>query len=228
MNTQDFPFKISIKEGLSVPYSQTKTEWVEHDGVSGILEVPNNKRGTIEKEFTLSLVGATEDDVYDVMRYLKAHNFWLQHSKQEKTQYFVYYVKSYVTQKQATVYTIVATFVCHPTKYFKDIARHTLTSRGTIKTKGTAPAYPTITILGNSTGETSLTIDGQTVRFKNLDTKILMINDPRNPKVLDKNLQETVKWSGDFFELSPDKTTLGVSMGAGITQVDFEINWGYE
>ncbi|WP_198426947.1 hypothetical protein [Acinetobacter baumannii] len=94
-------------------------------------------------------------------------------------------------------------------------------------TQGSALAFPKITIVGQSTSETSFTIAGQIIRLERLAESLVMVNNPDNPSF--KTITgKPVKWSGDFITVDPAKVkNVGVILGHGIQSIAIETVWGW-
>ena len=84
---------------------------------------------------------------------------------------------------------------------------------------------PKITLYGNSTSRTSLTIGNQVVRLKQLSEKLVIECKQGEQNVYDKNgnLLNSVML-GAFFEIKPGVS--GIVLGSGITRLEIECRWG--
>lgn len=229
--TSSFPFKIIVHTAPSVQFNTSKTNLIEHNGISGALTVTNKKRALIKKNYTIYLVRPTETQLFEFLALLSRENFWLESEAMQLVKYFVYKVDTFESIRDAFgVYTLDVSFICHPTKFFKEEDSQIFTENGVLQLKGTALAHPTLIIKGNSTGETIVTIGTQSIRLKQLDERVTIVSDPKQARVLDKqNRENFVDWSGDFICLETNKSdkTIGVALGSGIRELEIKTLWGY-
>ena len=63
VRTSSFPFKIIIKESRSFELSESKTQLLEHDGISGAILQSNSHRPSIRKAFTIQMINPSEDEL---------------------------------------------------------------------------------------------------------------------------------------------------------------------
>ena len=86
-----------------------------------------------------------------------------------------------------------------------------------------------MTIVGNTSTETSFTIGSQVIRLEKIESgeTLVMDNNPDKPSF--RTLSgKSIKWSGDFLTIDPSKdTTVGVVLETGIQSIRFEIVWGW-
>lgn len=228
IGTSSFPFKVIVHDSPSVILAESKTSLLEHKGMSGALSQTNRHRDLIEKSYTIYIVKPSEEQLHQFMGLFIKEHFWLESERMKSTRLWCYRVKcTEVKQERDGVYTTKATFICHPTKFFKSIDRQTLTSNGVLRVQGTALAFPKITIMGNSTTETQFTIGEQVIKVEKLTEPLVMVNEPSNPSFLTAS-QKIIKWSGDFITIDAGfKKEVGVVLGRGITSLIFETNWGW-
>ena len=154
--------------------------------------------------------------------------FWLENEQVKTTKLWCYKVSvTELDQVKPGLYMTKATFTCHPTKFFKTSDTQTLTKSGTLTVQGSALAFPKITIVGQSTSETSFTIAGQVIRLERLTESLVMVNNPDNPS-FKTTTGKPVKWSGDFITVDPAKVkNVGVVLGQGIQSLEIETVWGW-
>lgn len=228
VKTSSFPFKVIVHESPTISLGESKTVLLEHDGISGAVVQTNRHRELVEKSYTLYLVKPTEEQLNRFMSLFIREQFWLEQEQVKTTKLWCYKAKaSDVTKDERGVYTTKVTFTCHPTKYFKTTDTQRFTFNGTLKVQGSALAFPKITIMGNSTGETSFTIGDQVIKLEKLTEVLVMVNNPDNPGFKTASGKAT-KWSGDFITIDTSKgVNIGVVLGAGITSLAIETVWGW-
>ena len=122
-------------------------------------------------------------------------------------------------------YEIDVVFTCNPFSYSIASDIKTYTSNGVINNETNVIMYPKITLYGNSTSGTSLTIGNQVVRLKQLSEKLVVECKQGEQNVYDKNgnLLNSVML-GAFFEIKPGVS--GIVLGNGITRLEIECRWG--
>ncbi|HFI0454400.1 TPA: phage tail protein [Streptococcus suis] len=228
VRTSSFPFSVIVQDSPSYTTSNSKTQLHEHDGISGAVVQTNKHRGLIEKQYTLYLLNPSESDLYRFMSLLQREGFWLESERVKTTKLWCYRVNATEAVKEGqNAYKVEATFICHPTKYFKTMDSQTLTRSGVLRVQGSALAFPKITITGSNASETTFTIGDQVIRLESLTETLVMVNDPSNPSFKTVG-GRTIKWGGDFITIDPTKTeTIGVVLGPGLTSIKFETVWGW-
>lgn len=229
IHTSSFPFKVIVLESPSIQVGLSKDKLLSHDGLSGYIVQSNNHREAIEKKYTLQLVNPTELQVLEFVQFLSKRKFWLENQQNKLVRWWCYHTKISDTERDKfNIYSLEVIFICHPTKFMKSLDRQILNSSGVFKLQGSALAFPTITINGNSTSETTLTIGNQIIRLERLSEQAIMTNNPENPSFVDKR-GAVIKWSGDFITVDANRSNknIGVAFGPGIQSVIFETNWGW-
>lgn len=228
VSTSSFPFKVIVEDSPSVTLAPSKTKLYEHDGISGAIVQTNRRRQTIELVYTLYLVKPTESQVYDFLKLFIREGFWLENSSFTMTRWWCYQVSSTpLTKDKHGVFETKVTFTCHPTKWLKRVDSQTLKANGSITCQGSALAFPKLTIVGSSTTETSFTVGKQVIRLERLSGTVIMDNNPSNPSFKTSGGQ-LVKWSGDFISIDAGlNPSIPVVLGAGITSIKFDTNWGW-
>lgn len=227
VGTSSFPFKVIVEDSPSLVVNQSKTQVTEHRGMSGAILQTNKHRSVIEKRYRLYLINPTEMELNQFSAYLSKERFWLESGQVQLTRLWCYKVDDFTISKDALgVYFLDVTFICHPTRFFKKSDRQVLSVNGVIKTKGSALAYPTLTITGQSIHETSFTVGDQVIRIERFTEPLVMVNDPDRPSF--KTLSgKPVNWSGDFLTLDASFPTIGVALGDGIFSLTVDVVWGW-
>lgn len=228
VSTASFPFKVIVHEAPTMSLSESKTTLLEHQGISGAIVQINPHRSLMKKSYTLYLVKPTEEQLYGFMKLFAHEKFWLEEEQIKSTWLWCYKVDMTELIKDAKgVYTTKVTFICHPTKFFKKMDMQLIRANGVLNLKGSALAFPKITVTGNSSRETYFTIGKDVIKFEKLTEPLVMINDPEQPSFQSVS-GKTVNWSGDFITLNPLKgKTIGVVFGPGVTSLKFETVWGW-
>ncbi|MFM0817321.1 phage tail protein [Streptococcus suis] len=228
VKTSSFPFKVIVHESPSVALGDSKTNLLEHDGISGAIVQTNKHRRLIEKSYTIYLVKPTEEQLNKFMSLFIREKFWFENERVKTTRLWCYKVSATdAEQEKPGLYVTKATFTCHPTKFFKTTDTQTLNGNGVLRVQGSALAFPKITVVGQSASETSFTIGSQVIKLEKLSESLVMVNDPDNPsfKTVTGKL---IKWSGDFITIDTAKgQNVGVVLGPGITSLKFETVWGW-
>ena len=228
VRTSSFPFKVIVHDPPSVALGESKTELLEHGGISGAIVQTNKHRKLVQKSYTIYLVKPTEEQMNQFMSLFIREKFWLESERVKTTRLWCYKANaSDLEETQPGLYMTKVTFTCHPTKYFKTTDTQRLTGNGVLTTQGSALAFPKITIVGQSATETSFTIAGQVIRLEKLSESLVMVNNPDNPSF--KTMTgKSVKWSGDFITVDPLKLkNVGVVLGTGIQSLEIETVWGW-
>ncbi|AGF87361.1 phage tail protein [Streptococcus suis] len=228
VKTSSFPFDVIVHDSPSFITSNSKTQLHEHDGISGAVVQTNKHRGLIEKSYTLYLLNPSETDMYRFMSLLQREGFWLESERVKTTRLWCYRVNATEAIKEGrNTYKVNATFICHPTKFFKTTDTQTLTGNGVLRVQGSALAFPKITVVGQNASETSFTIGNQVIKLEKLSESLVMVNDPDNPSFKTAT-GKLIKWSGDFITVDTSKgQNVGVVLGPGIQSLKFETVWGW-
>lgn len=110
----------------------------------------------------------------------------------------------------------------NPFRYSNDEEIITIGSSGSINNIGNVFSEPEIEIEGN--GEVSLTIGSQIMRL-NLDTKAYIDCRHMKQNVYDKdrNLKNSIRLSGGFFEIKPGLN--GIATQGNVTRINIKGNW---
>ncbi|WP_367006409.1 phage tail protein [Streptococcus sp. ZY19097] len=228
VKTSSFDCEILVETRPNVIVSTSKTVLLEHDGISGAVVQTNRHRGLIEKSYHITLIEPSDEEIYRFSALLNREKFWLENEQEPTIRLWCYKVNSFeIGKDDFGAWVVDVTFICHPTKFFKDIDTKTLNASGVLKVQGSALAFPKITVVGQSASETSFTIDNQVIKLEKLSESLVMINDPDNPsfKTVTGKL---IKWSGDFITIDTAKgQNVGVVLGAGIQSLTFETVWGW-
>ncbi|MGT2829608.1 phage tail protein [Streptococcus hillyeri] len=228
VKTSSFPFKVIVHDSPSVTLGDSKTNLLEHDGISGAIVQTNKHREFVKKAYTIYLVKPTEEQLNQFMSLFIREKFWLENERVKTTRLWCYKASATdAEQEKPGLYVTKVTFTCHPTKFFKTTDTQTLTGNGVLRVQGSALAFPKITVVGQSASETSFTIDNQVIRLEKLSESLVMVNDPNNPSFKTAS-GKLIKWSGDFITVDASKgQPIGVVLGPGITSLKFEIVWGW-
>lgn len=228
VSTSSFSYKLIVEDSPSLVLSDSKTAIFEHDGISGGIVQSNFQRTLVEYSYIFYAVKPSEEELYRLLTLLSKEGFWLESSAFQLTKLWCYRVKkTQAIKDKHGVYKLQVTFVCHPTKYFKTTDKQVLQADGVLRTKGSALAFPKIRIEGASRSETSFTVGSQTIRLERIAGTLVMDNNPTNPRFTTLG-GSPIKWSGDFISIDAGKdSTVGVSFGAGITKLAFDIVWGW-
>ena len=205
VHTSSFPFKVIVENSPPIVMKSSKTQLLEHRGISGAVMETNKNRNVMELTFKIYVVKPSEEELFQFLILFSKEQFWLESEQME------------------------ATFQCHPTKFFKDTDSQSFTQNGALRTKGSALAFPKLTIVGNTSTETSFTIGSQVIRLEKIESgeTLVMDNNPDKPSF--RTLSgKSIKWSGDFLTIDPSKDkTVGVVLETGIQSIRFEIVWGW-
>lgn len=228
VRTSSFPFKVIVHDSPSIALGESKTELLEHGGISGAIVQTNKHRKLVQKPYTIYLVKPTEEQMNQFMSLFIREKFWLESERVKTTRLWCYKANaSDLEETQPGLHMTKVTFTCHPTKYLKTIDTQRLTGNGVLTTQGSALAFPKITIVGQSATETSFTIGGQVIRLENLTESLVMVNNPDDPS-FKTTTGKPVKWSGDFITVDPSKLkNVGVVLGPGIQSIEIETVWGW-
>lgn len=228
VRTSSFPFQIIIKESPSFDFSESKSQLWEHDGISGAIMQTNKRRPLVKKEFTFQMVNPSEIELNHFMSLFTREKFWLESEQVKTTRWWCYKVEGVKAVRETTSLVVCqVTFICHPTKFFKEIDRQLLTRSGVLRPQGSALAFPTIIVSGLSTSETSFTVGDQVIGLEKLSESLVMTNNPDQPS-LKTSSGRLVRWKGDFITIDASLgQEIGVVLGPGIESLTFETVWGW-
>lgn len=133
VRTSSFPFQIIIKEAPSFELSESKSQLWEHSGISGAVMQSNKHRPPIKKTYTIQMIEPTEEELNKFMALLTRERFWLESEQVKTTRWWCYKVEgTQVVRETSTVYVCVATFICHPTKFFKESNTQVVNASGAV------------------------------------------------------------------------------------------------
>ncbi|TWT12080.1 phage tail protein [Streptococcus sp. sy004] len=228
VRTSSFPFQIIIKESPSFDFSESKSQLWEHEGISGAIVQTNKRRSLIKKEFTFQMVNPSEVELNRFMALFTREKFWLENEQIKTTRWWCYKVEGIKTVRETAMLTVCqVTFICHPTKFFKTTDRQVLMKSGVLRPQGSALAFPTIIVRGESTSETSFTVGEQVIVLEKFSESLVMTNNPDQPS-LKTSSGKLVRWKGDFITIDASQNQpIGVVLGPGIRTLTFETVWGW-
>lgn len=228
VKTSSFSCQILVETRPKVLVSASKTSLLEHDGISGAITQSNRHRGLIKKEYKIALIDPTDEEIYHFISLLNREKFWLENAQESLVKFWCYKVDSFELGKDDFgAWVVDVSFICHPTKFFKTVDTQVLTASGVLQVQGSALAFPTIRIEGESASETSFTVGDQVIRLEKLSETLVMTNNPDNPSFLNDRGQ-LVKWAGDFITVDSSRgEPVGVVLGPGISSLTFETVWGW-
>src|SRR3712207_6510223 len=92
VSTASFPFKVIVEDSPSVTVAESKTELLEHQGISGAIVQTNRQRSLIELDYTLYLVKPSEEGVYSFLKLFLKEGFWLENTSFTTTRWWCYKV----------------------------------------------------------------------------------------------------------------------------------------
>lgn len=133
VRTSSFPFQIIIKEAPSFELSDSKSQLWEHSGISGAVMQSNRHRPPIKKVYTIQMIEPREQDLNQFMALLTREKFWLENEQVKTTRWWCYKVEgTQVVWETRSVCVCVATFICHPTKFFKESNMQVVNASGAV------------------------------------------------------------------------------------------------
>ncbi|PZO95391.1 MAG: phage tail protein [Streptococcus pyogenes] len=229
VRTSSFPFKVIVHDSPSVTLGDSKTNLVEHDGISGAIVQTNRHRKLIKKSYTIYMIKPTEEQLNRFMSLFIREKFWLENERVKTTRLWCYKASATDAEQETHgIYMTKVTFTCHPTKFFKETDTQKLTSNGVLKVHGSALAFPKITVTGQSASETSFTIGDQVIKLEKLSESLVMTNNPDNLSFITSK-GEIINWSGDFITIDANvkEKNIGIVLGQGIASLTIETIWGW-
>ncbi|MCY7142859.1 hypothetical protein D8882_03145 [Streptococcus sanguinis] len=230
VHTSSFPFKVIVENSPPIVMKGSKTQLLEHRGINGAVMETNKHRNVMELTFKIYVVKPSEEELFQFLTLFSKEQFWLESEQLKTVRLWCYKVLvSKMIKDKHGVYEMEATFQCHPTKFFKDTDSQSFTQNGALRTKGSALAFPQLTIMGNTSTETSFTIGSQVIRLEKIESgeTLVMDNNPDKPSFRALS-GKRINWSGDFLTIDSSKDkTVGVVLGTGIQSIRFEIVWGW-
>ena len=63
-----FPFKVIVEDSPSITVSESKTQLIEHQGLSGAVLQTNPRRSVMELSYTLYLVKPSEEELFSFLK----------------------------------------------------------------------------------------------------------------------------------------------------------------
>lgn len=229
-STADFDFEVAVLASDDYAMGSTKTQLTEINGRSGSVVRGNINRSDISKKYRFLLKYPTNENIKEFKRWLAVDKGNLVTYREKDTYYKVKKIEVVFSEKDDfESYEVEVTFICDPISYIRDVSPVPFSSNGTLELKGTAIAYPTITITGTTNNPTRLTIGNNTINFKSLNgTYVLDCSLERAGLFNASGNAVSLQWNGYFFVFNPLKSArLGVVLGQGISRVEIVGNWGY-
>lgn len=224
-STADFPFDIYVTENDGINKAKRKDKIFTSDEMSGGIVRSSNAYELIEKAYKLIIHGVSLSEIDGVLAWLEGKGRLIASDNPDR--YYEVLTVSAVRSKQGEVdeYEIDVIFTCNPFSFSVDTEIKTYTTNGIIDNKSNVVMYPKITVYGNTTEETLLTIGKQVIRLKEIKEKLVIECKQGKQNVFDKNgaILNSVML-GPFFEIDPGKS--GIVLGKGISKLDIECRWG--
>lgn len=224
-STADFPFDIYVVENDGVNKGKRKDKIFTSDDMSGGIVRSSNAYDLVEKSYKLLIHGVKLSDINDVLLWLEGSGKLIASDNPDR--YYEVLSVAAVRSRLGEVdeYEIDVVFTCNPFSYTVIPDIKTYTANGVINNESNLIMYPKITVCGNSTEETTLTIGKQVVRLRGLVEKLVIECKQGQQNVFDKNgaLLNSVML-GDFFEIQRGKN--GIVLGTGITKIEIDCRWG--
>lgn len=224
-STADFPFDIYVIENDGINKGKRKDKIFTSDYMTGGIVRTSTAYDTVEKSYKLLIHGVSLSEINDVLVWLDGSGKLIAADNPDR--YYEVLTTSAVRSRLGEVdeYEIDVVFTCNPFSYnvVKDVK--TFTSDGTLDNNSGLPMYPKLTVYGNFTEESTLTIGKQVIRIKAIVEKITIECKQGEQNVYDKNggLLNSIML-GDFFEIPTGRS--GVVLGSGITKVEIDCRWG--
>lgn len=223
-SSADFPFFVAVEQIPGIVRSNKKDKIFKQDYVNGAVKQTIEAYDLIELEFVFYLFNVTRQQVREFKK-------WFVDSGQIRLSTDPTYHYNYLGVGLETAvmdetggYQVKATFTCEPFEYE---AERTITLGSTLINHTSVPMYPLITVEGNTTSETFLTIGSQTMYFKQgIDTRVTIECKHGLQNVRDKSnrlINNQVR--GPFFEIAVGNSS--VKRGTGITRVTMLTRWGW-
>ena len=202
-STADFPFEIFVIENDGINKGKRKDKIFTSDDMSGGIVRTSTAYELVEKSYKLLIHNVRLNQVNELLVWLEGSGKLI--SSDNPGRYYEVLTVSAVRARLGEV-----------DEYEIDVV---------INNETNVIMYPKITLYGNSTGGTSLTIGNQVVRLKQLSEKLVIECKQGEQNVYDKNgnLLNSVML-GAFFEIKPGVN--GIVLGNGITRLEIECRWG--
>lgn len=224
-STADFPFDIYVTENDGINKAKRKDKIFTSDDMSGGVVRTSNAYELVEKPYKLLIHGVSLSETDGVLAWLEGSGKLV--ASNNPYRYYEVLTVSAIRSKLGEVdeYEIDVTFTCNPFSYSVDKDLKTYTSNGVLNNTSHVEMYPKVTVYGNTTEATTLTIGTQVIRLKEIKEKVVIECKQGHQNVFDKNgdLLNGVML-GPFFEVKPGEN--GISIGQRITKVDIECRWG--
>ena len=224
-STADFPFEIFVIENDGINKGKRKDKIFTSDDMSGGIVRTSTAYEFVEKSYKLLIHNVKLNQINELLVWLEGSGKLI--ASDNPGRYYEVLTVSAVRARLGEVdeYEIDVVFTCNPFSYSIASDIKIYTSNGVINNETNVIMYPKITLYGNSTSGTSLTIGNQVVRLKQLSEKLVIECKQGEQNVYDKNgnLLNSVML-GAFFEIKPGVS--GIVLGNGITRLEIECRWG--
>lgn len=224
-STADFPFEIFVIENDGINKGKRKDKIFTSDDMSGGIVRTSTAYELVEKSYKLLIHDVKLNQINELLVWLEGSGKLI--ASDNPGRYYEVLTVSAVRARLGEVdeYEIDVVFTCNPFSYSIASDIKTYTGNGVINNETNVIMYPKITLYGNSTSGTSLTISNQVVRLKQLSEKLVIECKQGEQNVYDKNgnLLNSVML-GAFFEIKPGVS--GIVLGNGITKLEIECRWG--
>lgn len=226
-STADFPFPVYVEVNDGFRFAKKKNKLIETDHSTGAIKETVNAWSPLEKIYELYCPTANLKDMRKIKLWAKDSGQLIAADEPD-----VFYEILDVDIGHSVIdniagYRITITFMTNPFGYEIEQKTKMYTNGSTIVNHTNAPMYPKIIINGNSNVQTSIKIGSQTVYLKEIITKLIIENKPLEQNVYDQyNSPINSVMRGDFFEL-PEDSSLKITLGPGITNIEIVERWGW-
>ena len=208
-STADFPFEIFVIENDGINKGKRKDKIFTSDDMSGGIVRTSTAYELVEKSYKLLIHDVKLNQINELLVWLEGSGKLI--ASDNPGRYYEVLTVSAVRARLGEVdeYEIDVVFTCNPFSYSIASDIKTYIGNGVINNETNVIMYPKITLYGNSTSGTSLTISNQVVRLNVYD---------KNGNLLNSVML------GAFFEIKPGVS--GIVLGNGITKLEIECRWG--
>ena len=92
VHTSSFPFKVIVENSPPIVMKGSKTQLLEHRGISGAVMETNKHRNVMELTFKIYVVKPSEEELFQFLTLFSKEQFWLESEQLKTVQLWCYKV----------------------------------------------------------------------------------------------------------------------------------------
>lgn len=224
-SSADFPFDVFVQQNDGINKAKRRSSVFSNNSLNGGITRDFGTYEPIEKSYSFYVHGVDVNQMGDFLAWLDGEGKMIAYDNPDRY-YEVLTVDSFKSKlDEVGGYEFEVVFTCNPFSYPVNDDVITITSGGSVNNTSSSVMFPKVTVYGNSSENTTVTIGKQVVHLKSIDTKLVIECKPGEQNVYDKNgnlINSMMK--GAFFEVP--KGRQGVVLGKGIDRIEIVCRWG--